>query len=49
MQTLLENLLSYSNLLLCGSMDMCSFILDLSMPEDPLVQKFQDHHKYVVS
>lgn len=35
------------NLLLCGSMDRLSFLLDLDSPDNPLVQKFHDHAKYV--
>ena len=33
------------NLILCGSMDCQSFILDVSKPEDIMVQKFEDHSK----
>ena len=35
------------NLLLCGSMDRSAFILDLQLVEDPLVQKFTHHSKYI--
>ena len=35
------------NLVLCGSMDRLAFILDLNQDEDMLLQKFEDHSKYV--
>jgi COMPASS component SWD3 len=36
------------NLLLCGSMDHTSFIINVDQPTNPLVQMFTDHTKYVV-
>ena len=40
----------FRNLLLCGSMDRTSFLVDLDKPEeDPLIQKFEDHSKLVVA
>ena len=38
---------SYRNILLCGSMDRLSFIVDLDRDEQIVVQKFQDHAKYI--
>lgn len=33
------------NLLLCGSMDQSSFVIDIELPDNPLIQKFNDHTK----
>ena len=35
------------NLILCGSMDRQSFILDCSQCEVKVVQRFEKHEKYV--
>ena len=34
-----------NDLLICGSMDRCSFIIDVAQPDNPLIQKFNDHTK----
>ena len=37
----------HRNMILCGSMDRQAFILDLNNPKNLLVQKFENHSKYV--
>ena len=39
----------YRNLVLCGSMDRQAFIIDLDQTDDLLLQKFENHTKYVSS
>lgn len=46
--TQIHNMLSFlRNLVLCGSMDRSAFILDLSLTEGMLLQKFENHSKYM--
>lgn len=45
--TLIHCLVIVRNLLLCGSMDRLAFLVDLDRPDDPVVQRFEDHSKWV--